>query len=145
MDVAEQVERFRRVLESRGLKFTRQRRTIARVFFERPGHVSLNQILDRARRAHPGIGYATVYRTMRLMADAGIVSEHRFGEAETQYEPNLDGDHHDHLICVECGKIVEFEDAVVEAQQELVAAKYGFQIVSHRHEIYGRCDTCQAH
>lgn len=135
----EQIERFTQHLAERGLKLTAQRRAIAEAFFRGEKHLSLLDILELAKRRKRGIGYATVYRTMRLLTDGGLASEHKFGEGEARYEPIHEGHHHDHLICVTCGKIVEFEDTVIEDRQDAVARDRGFEVVSHRHEIYVRC------
>ncbi len=133
------MEQFRVYLEANGLRLTAQRRAIAESFFEGDKHVSLTEILDVARERRSGIGYATVYRTMRLLAEGGFAEEHRFGENQTRYEPALDDEHHDHLICVDCGKIVEFENPEIERLQDLDARSRGFEVVSHKHEVYVRC------
>lgn len=118
---------------------TTQRTVIAEVFFHGGKHLSLNEIHALARKRKPSIGYATVYRTMRLLVEGGLAEEHRFGENQTRYEPDLEGEHHDHLICVECGVIVEFEDEAVESRQEVIAKQHGFTVVNHRHEVYVKC------
>ncbi len=137
--------RFREYLASRGLKFTRQREAIAEVLFASGGHMTLPELLESARKLQSSVGYATVYRTMKLMSESGLASEHRFAEAGlSRYEVAHDGDHHDHLICMQCGRIIEYEDSEVERRQEETAARLGFRVVSHRHEIYGECtrDPC---
>ena len=85
---------------------------------------------------------ATVYRTMKLLVEAGIAHERRFEDSLTCYE-RADAEHHDHLICTACNKIIEFEDPEIEERQEAVAAKYGFRISNHRLELYGLCAECQ--
>jgi Fur family ferric uptake transcriptional regulator len=134
-------ERFREYLNAEGLKYTRQRRVLADVFFrEGEGHRSLNELLATAQEEYASMGYATVYRTMKLMTDSGVALEHKFADTGlTLYEPNLEGDHHDHIICLTCGRIVEFEDEGIEERQEAVAKANGFQVRKHRHEIYGDC------
>lgn len=139
MQHEEQLERFRDYLVAQGLKYTRQRRAIAEVFFASGAHLSLTELLDRAREEQSSIGYATVYRTMKLMAESGLAKEHKFGEGHVLYEPAIDGEHHDHLICVRCGKIVEYEDHEIERLQDELASRHGFKVVGHRHEIYGEC------
>lgn len=138
-DLAELMEQFREFLSSQGLKFTRQRQTIADVFFHSNAHLSLPELLERARRIQPGIGYATVYRTMKLMTESGLAIEHKFGEDNVRFELQIDGEHHDHLICVRCGRIVEYELEEIERLQDELAARHGFKVVGHRHEIYGDC------
>jgi len=129
---------FRTYLSDQGLKFTRQRRVIAEVVFNSEGHLTLNQILDRARDDHPSVGYATVYRTMKLLAESGMAEEHKFADGQARYERASD-DHHDHIICSRCGRIVEFEDEDIERRQERIANELGFKVLSHRHEIYADC------
>jgi Fur family ferric uptake transcriptional regulator len=139
------LERFRTFLAAQGLRLTDQREAIAQAFFSSDKHLSLVDILDMSRKQRSSIGYATVYRTMRLLADGGFADEHHFGEDHTRYEVHNDEEHHDHLICVRCGRIVEFEEPMIEEIQERVAAQHGFQVISHRHEIYVRCQpTCEA-
>ena len=129
---------FRVYLSEQGLKFTRQRQVIAEVVFASDGHLTLNQILDLARREHPSVGYATVYRTMKLLAESGLADEHKFADGQARYERASD-DHHDHIICSTCGKIIEFEDDQIEQIQERIAKQLGFAVRDHRHEIYGDC------
>ncbi len=134
------IDRFRRYLSGAGLKFTRQRRVIAEVFFGETGHHSLNELHSMAVQQHRSIGFATVYRTMKLLVEGGFAAEHKFAESgHVRYEPSLDGEHHDHLICVDCGRILEFEHDEIERLQEALALSKGFRVVSHRHEIYGSC------
>ena len=129
---------FRTYLVENGFKVTKQRLAIARVIEESPGHLSLDELLDIARKVSSGVGYATVYRTMRLLTEAGITTEHRFGKNVRRYELATT-DHHDHLICKKCGNIVEFHDEIIEDRQDMIAQQYGFEVVGHRHLIYGIC------
>jgi Fur family ferric uptake transcriptional regulator len=131
------MDRFREFLGENGLKYTSQRRVIASVFFESGAHLSLAELHALAKQQRAHIGFATVYRTMKLMAESGLAHEHKFAEGHVRYEPA--GDHHDHLICVRCGKIVEYEDPRIEDLQDELAAAHGFRVVGHRHEIYGDC------
>ena len=140
MNAQERIKAFRSYLGSQGLKLTTQRDAIAKVLFSSEGeHLSLPELLERAQKIRSGIGYATVYRTMRLLVEGGFASEHQFGDGQTRYEPADETKHHDHLICVRCGKVVEFEDPVIEARQDAIAAQNGFEVVAHRLEIYVRC------
>ena len=140
MGFAETLELFKAYLAQQGLKFTRQRRAIAHVFFNAHGHMSLSELLAMAQKSEASIGYATVYRTMKLLAEGGFADAHRFAEGgEVRYEPAVEGGHHDHLICMQCGVIIEYEDEEIERLQESIAERLGFEIASHRHEIYGRC------
>lgn len=141
MERAEQLERFKAFLVAQGLKYTRQREAIAEVFFDSGAHLSLAELLERARAVQPSVGYATVYRTMKILADSGLATEHKFAEGNVRYEAAGEGDHHDHLICLTCGRIVEYEDHEIERLQEELARRHGFRVVSHRHEIYAECIT----
>jgi Fur family transcriptional regulator, ferric uptake regulator len=141
-------ERLRRELNAymakRGLRSTEQRRLIIDTFFEAPEHITIDQLLERVREKDPRIGYATVYRTMKMLADGAIVHERKFGDGFTRYELADDEAHHDHLICLECGRITEFEEPKIEELQEGVAARYGFEVLNHKHELYGTCSECVA-
>lgn len=140
--------RLRRDLDAymarRGLRSTEQRRLIIETFFASGEHVTLEQLLDRVRSSDSRIGYATVYRTMKMLSDGGIANERKFADGFTRYELADAGHHHDHLICIECGRIQEFEEPLIEDLQERVAHRYGFEVVHHKHELYGRCRSCVA-
>jgi len=129
-------------LDDHGLKHTRQRDDILSVFLEVKGHITSDEIYNRVRERFPNIGYTTVYRTMKLLCDAGLASEHHFDEGVRRYE--IAHEHHDHLVCTRCGKIIEFECEMIEAAQDKIAANYGFRILRHRHELYGHCSDCLA-
>lgn len=134
----------RHMVENR-LKQTRQRQVIFEAFLALGDHVSIDQLLAEAQKGYAGLGYATVYRTVKLFAEAGVAVERRFSDGQTQYEPAVVGEHHDHLICRSCGWIFEFEDDIIEERQRLVAERLGLRIVSHRLELYGECkdpDSC---
>ncbi len=142
------VGRLRRNLETymsrKGLRSTEQRRLIVETFFETPEHVTLDRLLERVREVDSRIGYATVYRTMKMLSDGGVAHEQKFGDGLTRYEL-ADGDaHHDHLICMDCGRIQEFEEPQIEQLQDRVAHRHGFEVHHHKHELYGRCGTCAA-
>ncbi len=131
-------------LRRRGLRSTAQRRLVTEVFFETEGHVTVEELLQRVRARDPRIGHATIYRTLKLLKDSGLAHERRFGDGVTRYELAHEDDHHDHLICLDCGRIVEFEDEAIERAQERVAERHGFELLLHRHELYGRCEACRA-
>jgi Fur family ferric uptake transcriptional regulator len=120
----------------RGLRITEQRRVIARVLSESEDHPDVEQLHRRASRIDPKISIATVYRTVRLFEDAGILDRHDFGDGRARYEPAPEA-HHDHLIDVETGKVVEFVDPELEALQRQIAEKLGYRLVDHRMELYG--------
>jgi Fur family ferric uptake transcriptional regulator len=131
-------------MEKRGLRSTAQRRLVTDVFFRAGGHMSIEDLLAKVREQDSRVGYATVYRTLRLLAECELANVRQFGDGVTRYELADDGEHHhDHLICVECKKIVEFEDEAIEVLQDRVAERYGFRLRSHKHELYGVCADCQ--
>ena len=130
-----------RFLEEHSLKHTRQRDEILSVFLEAKGHVTSEELYSRVRERAPAIGYTTVYRTMKLLCDAGLASERHFDDGNTRYE--IAHEHHDHLVCTRCGKIIEFECEMIESAQEAIAARYGFRVLRHRHELYGHCRECR--
>ena len=134
---------LRTALSKRGLRNTRQREILTEIFFGSDRHFSLEELLNLAREVDPGIGYATVYRTLKLLTDAGLAHELHFSEGQTRYEAS-DGEHHDHLICTGCRAIVEFEVPRIEELQEAVAKRHGYQLVHHRMELYGICPECQS-
>ena len=121
----------------RGLRMTGQRRTIARVLSESEDHPDAEALYRRASRLDPKISLATVYRTVKLFDDAGIIESHDFGDGRARYE-TADEEHHDHLIDVQTGEVIEFVDEEIEALQERIAAKLGYELVDHRLELYGR-------
>ncbi|MBX9897168.1 MAG: transcriptional repressor [Qipengyuania sp.] len=120
----------------KGLRITEQRRTIANVLSESEDHPDVEQLHARAAAIDPGISIATVYRTVRLFEDAGILDRHDFGDGRARYEAAPEA-HHDHLIDVESGKVVEFVDPELEALQKQIAEKLGYRLVDHRMELYG--------
>ncbi len=142
-DVPEWRPLLRRLLGARGLRLTPQRAAIAEVFFEMGGHANVEELYRRVRRRRRGIGQATVYRMLKLLTELGLAEARDFGDGRMRYEPALDDRHHDHLICTECGRIVEFEDDAIERLQEEVARAHGFELVWHKMELYGRCEACR--
>ena len=96
----------------------------------------------QVRAKDPRVGYATVYRTLKLLTECGVANERRFGDGLTRYELADDRTHHDHIICIECGKITEFEEPRIEVLQEEIASRHGYELRSHKHEMYGVCPDC---
>jgi Fur family ferric uptake transcriptional regulator len=127
----------------RGLRSTEQRRLIIDTLFTAKDHVTIDGLLEQVRAQDPRVGYATVYRTLKLLTESGVAQEHHFGDGHTRYELADSEAHHDHLICVECGSITEFEEPAVEALQERIASRHGFEVRAHKHELYGVCAECQ--
>ena len=120
----------------RGLRITEQRRVIARVLSESTDHPDVEKLHDRAAKIDPGISIATVYRTVRLFEEAGILDRHDFGDGRARYEAAPEA-HHDHMIDVETGNVIEFVDPELESLQRQIAEKLGFRLVDHRMELFG--------
>ncbi len=122
---------------------TRPRMAVAEVFFGMEGHPGIEAVIARVRLRHPGIGEATVYRTMRLLVEAGLVVPREFGEGFTRYEAIAKLGHHNHLVCTGCGRIIEFTDPAVDAILQTITERHGFLARDHRLEIFGLCRACQ--
>jgi Fur family ferric uptake transcriptional regulator len=125
-----------------GLKASRQRDVIADVFFSAGGHLSIEDLLVRARKIDGKVSQATVYRTMKLLTDCGLAHARNFQDGQTRYEVS-DHEHHDHLICTRCGRIVEFVEPKIEQLQDKVASRHGFVVTDHKMELYGLCGDCR--
>jgi Fur family ferric uptake transcriptional regulator len=141
--VRERMAAFNQALKERGLKSTSQRDDIARVFFGRTGHVSMEELHAEVKKTSPRVGFATVYRTVRLLKDLGLAVERHFDDGQARFEVAEGEGHHDHLICERCGRIVEFNSAEIETLQESVARQLGFVVSRHRMELYGICRDCR--
>lgn len=136
-------EAFKAYLAGQGLKTTRQRTAIARELLSSHRHITAEDLHRSVSRRHPAIGLVTVYRTLKLLARAGVAKERRFGANESRYEPAAAGGHHDHMICNACGRIFEFENVEIEGLQDRVAGQHGFLIEDHKLELYGLCRECR--
>ncbi len=122
--------------EAKGLRMTEQRRTIANVLETADDHPDVEELYNRAVAADPKISLATVYRTVKLLEESGILEKHEFGDGRARYE-TADRKHHDHLIDMNSGEVIEFVDPDIEALQEKIAAKLGYRLMGHRLELYG--------
>ncbi len=137
------LDAFRRYLREHNLPVTSQRELVADVIFASTGHLSADDIerVLRARGAH--VGKATVYRTLDLLAESGMITPRDFGEGFRRFERAPGRRHHEHLICMRCGKVVEFVNERLERMKALIAEEYGFRHHHHRLEIFGTCPECQ--
>lgn len=140
-DFSGQLKKLNEYLKKKGLRHTQQREEILKVFLQQQ-HVTTEDLWALVKKRDSSVGYATVYRTLKLFVDVGIALKHEFGEGSARYEPS-GGDHHDHLICTECGLIVEFENDKIESLQDQVAAEHTFKLTHHKMELYGLCPQCQ--
>ncbi len=135
---------FKRWISGEKLKATRQRQAIVNIFLDSSGHKNLSQIHAQVVKVNPKIGYTTVYRTLKLLTRSGLAVQRKFADGETRYESASGKTHHDHLICLECGKITEFENEDMETMQSQIAQRYHFKISHHRMELYGQCADCRS-
>ncbi|TCP42300.1 Fur family transcriptional regulator [Rhodovulum marinum] len=122
--------------EAKGLRMTDQRRVIAQVLEDSRDHPDVEALYGRASAVDPRISIATVYRTVKLFEEAGILEKHEFGDGRARYE-DAERDHHDHLIDMNSGEVIEFCDPEIEALQEKIAEKLGYRLKGHRLELYG--------
>ena len=137
------IDQLSQYLSDQGLKSTRQRDAVLAVFVAARRHLSAEELYYLVKKTARGIGYTMVYRTVKLLAGAGLAHERRFEDGITRYEYNAADSHHDHLICNRCGRIIEFENAQIEELQALVARKNRFLVQNHKLELYGLCSECQ--
>ena len=135
--------RLTEYMNRHGLRSTEQRRIVTERFFTSEGHLSIEDLLELVRVIEPKIGYATVYRTLKLLKECGLAYERHFGDGVSRYEVAWEHEHHDHLICIDCGEIIEFENERIETLQEALASKFGYELVRHKHELYGICERCR--
>lgn len=135
--------KLRQYLRHQGLKVTQQREEITQVFLGSERHLSAEDLHQQVRKTHPEVGLSTVYRTLKLLVEAGLASRREFGDGITRYEPVAGGEHHDHLICVGCGTIIEFENQKIEELQREVAEEKRFAVLRHKLELYGYCHKCR--
>jgi Fur family transcriptional regulator, ferric uptake regulator len=138
------LDRFREWLKERGLKTTSQRDDIARVFLNAGRHISVEELYAEVKKVNPRVGYATVYRTLRLLKECGLAVERHFNDGEARYE-TAEGEKraHDHFICERCSRIIEFSGFEMDALDERIAKKLGAVITRHRLELYGICRQCR--
>ncbi|MDK2955636.1 MAG: Fur family transcriptional regulator, ferric uptake regulator [Desulfovibrionales bacterium] len=136
-------EVFTIYLSRHGLKITPQRMAILDVFEEEDGHLTSEELYERIKRLDPSIGQATVYRTLKLLAEAGLAKAVNFGDGVTRYEFCYGLTHHDHLICERCRRNIEVVDDDIERLQEELAKKHGFTLTRHKMYLYGVCPECR--
>lgn len=141
--IKQKKEKLKSFLKEKGLKLTRQRDLIASEFLEIGEHITAEELYREISKKYSDIGFTTVYRTLKLLNKSGLAAERVFADNLTRYEPLSAEDHHDHLICMKCGSITEFQDLKIERLQERVAEEFGFLAASHKMELYGYCKKCR--
>jgi Fur family ferric uptake transcriptional regulator len=137
-------EIFLEHIQKAGLRRTSQRDLILEIFLRTEEHLSSEDLYWLVQKQDPSVGHTTVYRTLKLLTEAGLAREVRFGDGKTYYEHHYNHEHHDHLICTECGKIIEFFSPEIEEMQDKMAEKYGFRLTNHSLRMWGVCENCQA-
>jgi Fur family ferric uptake transcriptional regulator len=138
------LNQFKQLLRSSNLKYTKQREVILQTLYRHSGHFTPEELHHLIKKENPGVntGIATVYRTLSLLENAGIVTSISFGTQGKKYELGVKA-HHDHIICTKCGKILEFFDEAIERKQERIAKEFGFVMEDHSLKIFGICPDCQ--
>lgn len=128
---------FEALCQKKGLKMTDQRRVVAQVLLQAEGHPDVEEVYAMASQLDGKVSLATVYRTVRILEDAGVIQKHSFGDGRARYEAVSD-DHHDHLIDIDTREVIEFYDPKLEALKQEIAARYGYTLIDHRLDLYGR-------
>ncbi len=136
-------ERFRNFLRHKGLRLTPERMQLLKVALNSPSHFDADTLVAKMRRRERKVSRATIYRTLALLEECGILRRSLLGQNRGLYETALDREHHDHLVCAGCGRIVEFHNEEIERLQEKVASESGFTLIEHVYEIFGLCAECR--
>ena len=139
----EEIDVLEEYISVNNLKITKQRRTVLKIFLESKDHVSVEELYNEVLKTEPKIGLATVYRTLALLTKSGLALEMDFGDGQKRYESSYKSVHHDHMVCTECGKILEFNHPLIEKYQEEVAMQKNFKITSHKLDLFGLCQDCK--
>jgi Fur family transcriptional regulator, ferric uptake regulator len=134
---------FRDYIQEKGLRNTQQREIILDEFISADRHITVEELFNVIKDKHPEIGYATVHRNLTLLRESGIAEEMKIGNQKARFEPKVEREHHDHLICLKCGRFIEVQDAKLEKLQEKLAEQNDFRPVRHKLEIYGYCRECR--
>ncbi len=137
------VEEFEKRLQENGLKLTGQRRLVVQKAFSMHRHFTADELLDISRKADRRVSKATVYRTLALLTKYKLLDEHDFGRGSTYYEQMVGYAHHDHLVCLRCGRIIEFQNDAIEKLQDEVVKEHQFLMLTHSLKLFGLCPLCQ--
>lgn len=134
---------FRNYIQEKGLRNTQQREVILDEFLSAERHITVDELFNVIKEKNPEIGYATVHRNLSLLCESGLADEIKIGNQKTRYEPTFERKHHDHLICMKCGRFIEVNDTKIEKLQDKLAEANDFRPVRHKLEIYGYCKECR--
>ncbi len=140
--MAEQLKALEDFMRSRGFKLTRPRRKVVEKLLAVKGHVTADELIEQLRRGGTPVSRATVYRTLSIVSQSGLIDGHDFESGKKLYEPMVGRAHHDHLYCISCGRVIEFTEEGIERLQETVVARHRFTPVYHSHKIFGYCEKC---
>jgi len=140
----EEIQVFHEYIQRHRFKRSSQRDLILETFLNTEEHVSAEDLYRLVKAKDPTVGFTTVYRTLHLLMDSGLAREANFGDGRTRYEHNYKHQHHDHLICVGCGELIEFYSEIIENMQDKIAHKYKFKPTHHSLRIFGYCAKCGA-
>ncbi len=136
-------EIFIKYIEDKGMRHTKQRELIVDSFFSAGRHITSEELFNIVKKKNPEIGYATVQRNLNLLCESGLAEEIKIGKQKTRYEQKYGSKHHDHLICVKCGRLIEVNDEKIEKLQDKLARANNFIPIKHKLEIYGICGNCK--
>ena len=139
LDFQSALKKLRKHLKENDLRFTNERLTILEEIFTFPSHFDAEHLFIHIRKKHNHISRATVYRTLELLHQIGIIKKENLGQDFSSYELDFNVPHHDHMICIECGKVIEFLDDVIEKRQKEISENYGMEMIRHQLQIFGRC------
>ena len=142
--ISPELQIFKEYLGSKKLKQTTHRKLILETFLAGEGHRSVEDIYREVRSEDPRIGYTTVYRTMKLLIEAGLAREIDLADGQTRYEHLYNHKHHDHLVCTGCGASIEFFNAELEELQDSASLRLGFKVLDHKLQVYGLCSACRS-
>ncbi len=138
------IDELKKIVKQKGLKYTEQREIVLNILLKAQEHLTAEEVYNHVKKEYPNsnIGIATVYRALSFLEEVDLIASITFGTDGKKYESNAKS-HHDHLICTNCGKIIEFIDEEIEKRQEKIAKKNNFKISSHSMQLYGTCENCQ--
>jgi Fur family ferric uptake transcriptional regulator len=142
-DFSKEREIFLEHIQKAGLRRTAQRDLIMDTFLRTEEHLTSEDLYRLVQKEDPSVGHTTVYRTLKLLTEAGLAREVRFGDNKTYYEHHYNHEHHDHMICTECGRVIEFFSPEIEARQDEMAGRFGFRPTHHSLRIWGVCAECE--
>ena len=138
------IDELKRIVKQKGLKYTEQREVVLNILLKAKNHLTAEEVYNEIKKEYPtsNIGIATVYRALSFLEEVDLITSITFGTDGKKYETSSKS-HHDHLICTDCGKIIEFMDDDIEKRQDKIAKKNNFKIMSHSMQLYGICESCQ--